>query len=320
MKQRTQDDKPRRVGVEIEFAGLDPEQAARLLARCFGGQCRQSDLYRWQISDTEFGDFETELDTQFVHKDGTPVAVKLERDHAEFSRDMRKMIGAVAEALVPTEVVAPPIAFDDLPRLDMLVDALREAGAADSRDNPFYAFGVHLNPEFVAPTVDYLLPVLQAYMLLSPWLRAQIDVDFSRRVLPHIDPFPQSYVDRLIDAAYRPNLAGLIDDYLAENATRNRELDMLPGFAALDEARVRAVIDDPRIKPRPTFHYRLPETRLSDPDWSIMTEWRRWCLVEDLAEDHARLHEFCAAYRQHRADWLAWLAPAIDDWRGFKAT
>jgi hypothetical protein len=71
---------------------------------------------------------------------------------------------------------------------------------------------------------------------------------------------------------------------------------MLPLFAHLDEARVRNAIDDPRIKPRPTFHYRLPNCDIDNPQWNIDNCWFAWLEVERLSNDPERLQLFCAEY------------------------
>src|SRR3546814_9457337 len=44
-------------------------------------------------------------------------------------------------------------------------------------------------------------------------------------------------------------------------------------------------LTDELIKARPTFHYRLPNARLADPQWSIVREWNLWVRVERLAHD-----------------------------------
>ncbi len=155
--------------------------------------------------------------------------------------------------------------------------------------------------------------------MLSDWLRAVISVSLTRRVLAFADPFPPNYVLQVTDPDYRPDMNALIDDYLLYNPTRNRELDLLPLFAWIDEKRVRAVVDDKRIKMRPTFHYRLPDARLDRPDWTIITEWNRWCVVERLAERPDKLAAMAGAYRENMGrllprDWAImaseWIAPS----------
>jgi hypothetical protein len=100
---------------------------------------------------------------------------------------------------------------------------------------------------------------------------------------------------------YAPDQAGLIDNYLHANPTRNRELDMLPLFAWIDEDRVRSCVPDARIKARPTFHYRLPDARIGDPGWSLALEWNRWCVVERLAADAERLAAMSEAWTANDA-------------------
>ena len=91
-------------------------------------------------------------------------------------------------------------------------------------------------------------------------------------------------------------MAAFIDDYLAANPTRNRDLDLLPLLHYFDETRVRAVLPNEKINGRPTFHYRLPDARVSDPGWSIAPDWNRWVCVERLAADRERLDAVGAAY------------------------
>ena len=127
------------------------------------------------------------------------------------------------------------------------------------------------------------------------------------------------YARKVVDPSYWPTLDTLIDDYLADNPTRNRALDLLPLFAFVDEARVRRAVQDPLVKARPTFHYRLPNSEIHRPDWDFAGAWNDWLQVERLAADDARLAACCAAYSAylerplHRllSDWtpVVWLDP-----------
>ena len=101
---------------------------------------------------------------------------------------------------------------------------------------------------------------LKSFFCLYDWM---IDVerpDLARRVTPYINHFESDYIKLVLNRDYDPTIEQLIDDYLEYNPTRNRNLDMLPLFAFIDEKRVRSVVDDPRVNARPTFHYRLPNT------------------------------------------------------------
>jgi len=306
----------RKIGVEIEFAGLTPDQAADVVASALGGEPKQTDLYFWTVEETELGDIDVELDTQFVKAGNNPLQEALEAASEELGIEIRRLIGSASEGLVPTEIVSPPIPVSSLPGMDKLVDALRKAGAKDSSGSPLFAFGLHLNPEVTGKDVAAILPTFKAYMLMSAWLRDQIGIDLARKALPYIDPFPVSYVKHATRPDYNPDLNQLIDDYLDENATRNRELDMLPLFAHLDEERIRKRVNDPRIKPRPTYHYRLPEARLSSPGWSIGQEWDRWLLVEKLAADADALTGLAKLFTDTPPrKWLEASSSFLSEWR-----
>ena len=125
------------------------------------------------------------------------------------------------------------------------------------------------------------------------------DVDFSRRLTSYVDPFGKDYVRKVLKPSYQPTIDQLIDDYLEFNPTRNRALDMLPLFAHIDEPRLRAKIDDDRVKARPTLHYRLPNSLIDDPQWGLIHPYRDWLQVDNLAMDKARLEKVCQAYRNY---------------------
>ncbi len=296
------DGKDRRVGVEIEFAGIDTGRAAELVARLYGGDHVIETAHRHIVTGTPWGDFVVELDTRYAHPDKRLTKWAEEADEAwladglkvgtDIDGEIKEAIGNAVAGVVPVEIVCPPIPWHELGELDALFDGLREQGAEGTDANPAYGFGLHLNPEapdFEAPTI---LAHLRAFLVMAEKLRATSKQDFTRRLLPHANPFPKKYMIHVLDPDYAPDLETLIADYAEANPTRNRELDMFPLFAHLAPDCVARVMDDPRIKARPTFHYRLPDARLSDPDWTAVTEWNHWVEIEALAADEKRLaHE-----------------------------
>ena len=108
-------------------------------------------------------------------------------------------------------------------------------------------------------------------------------------------------------------VAALIDDYLEANPTRNRILDMLPLFHYLDSDRVEQQVDDILVKPRPTLHYRLPNSEIDDPEWSLHRPWNDWMQVEALANDASRLDRWCYRYWLYLQQPMKW--PFIDAWQ-----
>jgi hypothetical protein len=313
-RMRTADGTLRRVGVEIEFSGLELEPAVRLVRDLYGGRIEQQDKHRFAVSETAFGRIEVELDASYAHppdrqaESGEALASSIKDKLVALQGRLATAVGDVVSLWLPYEVVAPPIEIERLPELDRLIAALRENRAEGTRSSLLYGFGLQLNPEVPSMEADDLRQHLQAYLVLSPWLRAEIDVDPTRRLLPFADGFPASYLEKVLTSAYRPALAGLIDDYLEHNPTRNRELDLLPLFALIDPERVFRAVPDPKIKSRPAFHYRLPNSRVDEPEWGgVVEEWNRWVRVERLASDQRRLGEAVHAHRTHRGtekDWV----------------
>lgn len=288
--------RPRRVGIELEFGGLEAVDVARLVADRFAGTLITRDSHRYQVADTRYGTFDIELDTRFAHLRDHPVVSGLEP--ASRAR-LGKWVGDVASLWLPVEIVTPPLEIADLVEIDHLARALADAGAQGTEDSLIYAFGLQLNPEIATDDAAWLTRMLRAYIVMSDWLRDQIDLDLTRQALVFADPFPYSYRHMVADKDYQPDRDRLIEDYLSHNPTRNRELDMLPLFAHLAPDRVAAHVSDERIKARPTFHYRLPDARLGKADWNIMLEWNRWVMVERLADDPERLAAMADAYRRH---------------------
>jgi len=291
----------RRVGVELEFAGLTVEETTRHLHDAFGGTVERLDAHRNILRHPDWGEAKIELDVQYVHpRDGAGAEGAAEKPGffhlLDLSDKVRARLGDALTGLVPVEIVFPPVAWSRLGELNAIFDVLRRHGALGTRESPLYAFGLHLNVEVATGSAAEILDTLRAYMVRAERLHKEIDVDLTRLILPHADPFPDAYAEKICAPDYPADLSRMIDDYLELNPTRNRELDMLPLFAHLDPDRVKARISDGLVKPRPTYHYRLPNADLGDPDWSAVTEWNRWVGIEELAEDKDRLRAAVRAF------------------------
>ena len=300
---RTPEGRPRRVGVELEFAAVSAREGARHVQHLFGGHIEESDPHRYRISGTALGDFVSELDVQYAHRPASPdeAGFDLGASLEGFSEAIRRFVGDVSSLVMPCEIVCPPVEITALPEIARLVPALTEAGAEGTRASPLYAFGAQFNPDVAEGGDEWIVAVFKAYLLMSDWLRAVMSIDLTRRIIAFADPFPRAYVEKVVAPDYWPDMAAFTADYLAANPTRNRELDLLPLLAWFDEDRVRRQVKDKRVKRRPTFHYRLPDANLGQPGWGILLEWNRWCLVERLAERRDTLDRMGAAYLEGRA-------------------
>ncbi|TCM75262.1 amidoligase family protein [Rhodovulum steppense] len=304
--ENTAEGAPRRTGIEIEFGGLTEARAARLVADAIGGRVIEKTAHDLVVEDSEWGAVEICLDTQWRDKAGGKLA--------DLGLDLSR-------AVVPVEIVTPPLEPGQLPALDRLRGALRAAGAQGSRNGLLLGFGVHLNPAVADETTEAILPVARAFALIEDWLRKADPIDPARRLLPFVDPWPRRLVDRLAGEAVDWSMADFIDAYLAETPTRNRGLDLLPLFRHLDEGRVSGALGDGGlVSARPTFHYRLPDCRIDEAGWRIAYEWNRWVMVERLAADGAALDRLAGEWLDYRAaltttrgDWFAHLEERLGD-------
>jgi hypothetical protein len=289
----------RTIGLEIEFGGLPGSRAAELVRAHFGGVVIEEDPNAWRIEGTTLGDFAVELDIWFAHPEPRGEAGEVQLVFAQ-------LIGQIAAIAIPYEIITPPIPFDRLGEIDAFLDRLRTEGASGTEGNLIHAFGLHLNPEVPNLEAATITAILKAYALLSPWLWREVNPDPTRRLLGFAEPFDHDYVSRLVDPRYWPETLSLIDDYIDANPTRWRDLDCLPLFAWLDEPRVRSRLPKAKLHRRPTFHYRLPDSRVSEAGWSFAPDWNRWVAVERLAADRNRLDEVCRYYLDHFSDREQW--------------
>lgn len=302
------DGKPRRVGVELELSGLTLDRVAALVAGFTGTTVEAKGRYERTLDGDAAGEWIVELDFKLLKDLG-----REEYDPDTLAGSMGETaedtLAWFAEKGVPVEIVSPPLPLDRLDDIERLIAELRDAGAKGTSDSLINAFGMQFNPEIPAEDPATLAAVLKAFLCLYEWVYARADINVARLATRYVNPFPAAYVRKVIDPAYRPDLPALIDDYLAHNPTRNRALDLLPLFAHLDADRVRAIVDDPLIKPRPTFHYRLPDCEIHLPGWGLHAAWNDWVTVERLAADTERLDACGAAYH-------AFLASLLKRWFG----
>ncbi len=289
--------RPRRVGVELEFAGLAPDEILDVITAQLGGEVHCETRFEFKVTGSGAGDLIVELDAAYM-KDMARAAED-DESRSELDRLTDDALAGAAQVVVPWEIVTEPIVMDRLLELEPLIAALRRAGARGTRHSPWYAFGLQLNPEMPALDADTILAYMRGYTCLYDWLVDREQLDPSRKwFTPYIETFDAAYIDLILEAGYAPDIDGLIDDYLQANPTRNKSLDMLPLFAHIDPERVRRVVDDPRIKPRPALHYRLPNCDIDREDWNLRVPWGHWLEVEYLADDRERLLRACRAFRR----------------------
>jgi len=219
----------------------------------------------------------------------------------------------LSRAVVPLEIITEPLPTQSLPAMERVREALRKAGATGSRAGLLLGFGVHLNIDVAGEEAGDILPTVLAFAFLEDWLRREDPIDATRRVLPFVAPYPRNFVDRLARQSAHWSMADLTRVYLEETPSRNRGLDLLPLLRHLDESRVVEALGSSAssVHPRPAWHYRVPDCRIDEPNWSLAYEWNRWRIVECVAVMRPLLERL-------RSDWIAHRdsrSGAMGDWR-----
>ncbi|EAQ97455.1 amidoligase family protein [Congregibacter litoralis] len=302
--------KPRRAGFELEFSGLSLDAAVKAVQDILGADPVEATAAECTLRAEGLGDFKVEIDWAFLKRVSREYAADEEQYWVEPLNDL-------ASTLVPIELVAPPIAVQELDVLKEISDALRAAGAQGTEESLIAAYGVHINTEIPALDADTLGRYIQAFCLLQWWLVDAHDVNPARKISPYIDLYPQSYVETVL-ARESMTLDEIFEDYLEHNPTRNRALDLLPILAEIDSERVQRTVDDDRVNARPAFHYRMPNCHIERDDWDLTAPWDLWLTVERLADRPGDLRTLAKEYLDARrmllsVDRSKWVT-RMDEW------
>ena len=293
----------RNVGYELEFSDLPTLETARLIMAEYGGKIEEKNRYYLKIVGSSPGDFTVKIDSSFLYDKKYKRLLNLlgidaeqgEEKNGESMERTEEILESVFSTVVPYEIVAPPVRIDQMEIIDRLRKILLENKAAGTGSSAFYAFAVHINPELPVLNTETLIDYLRAFLILYPWLRKRMNPDYARRLTTFINPFPADYIRKILRPDYNPDLSAFLRDYHEFNPDRNRPLDLYPALAMLDER----TLDLPgigNVSPRPTLHFRMPDSQIDRKDWTLATEWNHWYYVEVMASDKSILKEMCRKY------------------------
>jgi hypothetical protein len=294
----------RKVGFELEFSNVGIEESVQIIQELYGGQVQKEGRFSQKVIGTSLGDFAVEFDLTLLTEKGykkvfDPFNIHLDQmklGEGTLEEGVEDVLEGILGKLFPYEIACPPVPCNQLNQLEKLREALYQHHAEGTEAFPTNAFGTHINVELPKTDTDTVLRYLKSFLLLYNWLLEAGETDLARRISPFIDPYPADYVELILSPAYQPNLATLIKDYHTFNPDRNRPLDMYPLFAALNNEGLAQYSDMGKVKARRTFHYRLPNSSISKPDWSLAREWNNWIRIEELANNAETLELLSKEY------------------------
>lgn len=302
-----EDGELRTVGFEMEFGGVDLDRTAEIVMSLFGGKLQRESAYVYKVA-TELGEFQLEADSVFLKErkyERYFRALGLNPTESALAHGVEEAIASLAGSVIPFEIVSPPLPINQLQPVEDIRRALQANSAKGTNASIFMAFGMQFNPQVPDHKPETLLAYLRSFLLLFDWLYVESEIPLSRKLAPYIHNFPSEYVDLVLNPSYEPDLDRLMTDYLVMNPTRNRPLDMLPLFAEINPHKVFSYpVEKDLVKSRPTFHYRLPNSQVDDPNWSVADDWNKWVEIERLAFDTDRIREMSEDYMRVHEDTM----------------
>ena len=302
----------RKVGFELEFANVDIEESIQIIQEVYGGTVEKEHRFSQKVVGTQLGDFSIKIDLKLLNEKSYKKILDkfninlqdVQIGDSNLEHKVESAMEGVVSKVIPYEITTPPLPITELERFEKLRQALHQHEAEGTKAFLTNAFATHINPEVPDTEPDTILNYLKAFLLLYPWLIKKRDIDIARRVTSFINPFPDKYAELIFQPSYKPDTDTLVEDYHQYNPDRNRPLDMYPLFAAIREDKVNTYHDLGNVKARKTFHYRLPNSLLSEPGWTLAEEWNTWVLIEELANDPQRLKEMCKEYLNLKKDTI----------------
>ncbi len=300
---KNSDGESRKVGFELEFAGVELRETAGIIASLYGGEIKEVHRYHFEVKNTEFGTFRVELDAQILQKMARQ-NMDVTFDEQGLRKSIEDVVDKLAKTVVPIEVVMPPVKVSELEKLEELRKKLQENKAKGTDTSFIHAFGMHINIEVPELAPVPVLQYLKAFIILYPWLLDVLEINISRKISPFVVPFPDKYSMMVLEPSYQPSFQKMIENYVEHNDTRNRPLDMMPVFGMINNKLIKKVIEGEKNDPRPAFHYRLPNSRINDAGWRFEKEWNRWLVVEKLVSDKEMLDRLSRLYLVRRKQKL----------------
>ncbi len=290
----------RKVGFEIEFAEVSLDRVANTIVGLYGGSIQPLNKFYLRVEDTSLGNFTLQMDARVLtekayEKIWNKAGLREEEltpRRRNLNKNLENTLDSIASTLVPYEIGTPPVPINELSKLEPLRYALYQMKAKGTSSSFLYAFATHINPELPVCNTETILNYTRAFLLLYHWLREKTAVNITRKLTAFINPFPDEYIIRVLDPSYKPNFEKFADDYYFYNPDRNRPLDLYPVLAFINKSVVDSFEDLGKVSARPTLHYRVPNSLIDEPNWSLAKEWNLWVNVEVLAnapEDIERL-------------------------------
>jgi hypothetical protein len=192
----------KRLGIEVEFKGLTDTQISDLIKKSYPEAQVSGDIASGLTFKTRIGIIKVVIEGQAYKYENDPV-----KFHEQKARDLIE---------APREIVFPPVTYDEILRIDHMINKLKEAGAKGT--SPDLAVSLQVNLEMRELTdqhnVKILLDMMRNY--LRPEHRSQIDslMQVPANRTAYILDFSPGFMKKLENPSYSPSPREFYDDFM----------------------------------------------------------------------------------------------------------
>jgi len=283
-----------RLGIEVEFTGLSPREAAQKVQSILGGKIvtkeeriktsiRSLDSLNRPVYDeiiiSEFEVVDTQIGTILLKPETNQI------DDIQYLENNNQII----------ELVTEPIRYNEVEKLDLALDELKKAGAHGTDTKT--PISIQVNVEMFDGQrekikLSEILNLLRSYLRPehTKQITARLDIPEIRK--PYISEYSTGFMRRLLDPSYRPTIREFYDDFIYRqsleflgNATawsdpiEKVKGDLLKNFNPV----VPQVVKQNRIRISSLLMWMLPDDPMSriyqETGWAVarpIVEFREW--------------------------------------------
>lgn len=206
-----------RVGVEVEFWGLTPKQAADVVAAELHGKVTTNKtkiittLKEIKADGTRVYNYEDAVEFVISTRELGDIILKPDSNQVDDIHNPDPSLSVV-------ELVSPPIVESQIDSLDRVIKALQKAGAHGT--DAAHAVSTQMNVEvaggkkenFDQKELESIVNLMRVVIHHEKQMRAQMDIPDIRA--PYVQSFSPGLKDRLLRKSYQITARGLYDDVI----------------------------------------------------------------------------------------------------------
>lgn len=194
----------KRVGLEVEFSGLEMDEVLEILQEELGGKLErveEQDTFYYKLKKSRLTRTE-EAEKVWIHFEGN------ETNPDEKIKDVSK--------IKTIEVTTSPIHWEGVKIFDSAISRLKKAGAIGTTEDNAVSIQVNIEvatkdkPQF---SVETLLSLLRNYYSEENFAMIEKEIPLPQVRKPYVGAYSEEMMKRILDPDYRPSLREFYNDF-----------------------------------------------------------------------------------------------------------